>query len=256
MSTGHEPDLPGPEIGSGSSKIVIDYASNSNINTSNSSSNDEDDDDDVKIKEGEQNNTRGKDTVSGYLDLLQKRKMEGAGVGNSSLNSNFMKVKNSNSNGDTDVPLSLLRVEVEEGKHRMVRRILHNVGHSVVALHRVRIGEINLCNLNGVAGDAVGADLLPPGQARPCTTAEMDYINRLIVEGQAKQRETFRRKLEKQKQLKKESEPPKRTDSRETAAEDDSKVDPGVVKFENNSIYFDSASIEQWSKPDKPKTKK
>jgi 23S rRNA pseudouridine2605 synthase len=42
-------------------------------------------------------------------------------------------------------------VEVTEGKHRMVRRLLHNAGASVVALHRLSFGPIELGDL------AVGA---------------------------------------------------------------------------------------------------
>lgn len=54
-------------------------------------------------------------------------------------------------------------VEVNEGKHRMVRRMLHNAGHSVVELHRVRFGQIEL-------GD------LPVGAKRPLTPAELEWI--------------------------------------------------------------------------------
>ena len=42
------------------------------------------------------------------------------------------------------VPTSQVRVSVREGKYRMVRRILHNAGHSVLQLHRVRYGDILL----------------------------------------------------------------------------------------------------------------
>jgi len=37
-----------------------------------------------------------------------------------------------------------VRVAVTEGKHRMVRRMLHNAGASVLALHRVRFGGVEL----------------------------------------------------------------------------------------------------------------
>lgn len=42
---------------------------------------------------------------------------------------------------------STVRLVVREGKYRMVRRILHNAGHSVVALHRTRYGEVSLGEL-------------------------------------------------------------------------------------------------------------
>jgi 23S rRNA pseudouridine2605 synthase len=40
--------------------------------------------------------------------------------------------------------LSYVRVSVCEGKHRMVRRILHNAGHSVKLLHRRSYGNISI----------------------------------------------------------------------------------------------------------------
>ena len=43
--------------------------------------------------------------------------------------------------------LSRVRVSVTEGKHRMVRRVLHNAGHSVVQLKRVEYGAVSLDKL-------------------------------------------------------------------------------------------------------------
>ena len=40
-----------------------------------------------------------------------------------------------------------VRIVVTEGKHRMVRRMLHNAGHTVVFLHRLRYGGVQLDNL-------------------------------------------------------------------------------------------------------------
>ncbi len=42
------------------------------------------------------------------------------------------------------VECSQVRLSVCEGKYRMVRRLLHNAGHSVIALHRVKYGKIEL----------------------------------------------------------------------------------------------------------------
>ena len=39
---------------------------------------------------------------------------------------------------------SYVRLSVTEGKYRMVRRILHNSGHTVLRLHRWRYGGIKL----------------------------------------------------------------------------------------------------------------
>ena len=38
-------------------------------------------------------------------------------------------------------------ITVTEGKHRMVRRMLHNAGASVLALHRIAYGDIVLGDL-------------------------------------------------------------------------------------------------------------
>ena len=52
------------------------------------------------------------------------------------------------SNGECFVATSAVRVSVTEGKYRMVRRVLHNAGHSVVRLHRVRYGGLLLGELD------------------------------------------------------------------------------------------------------------
>ena len=48
-----------------------------------------------------------------------------------------------------------VRLVVTEGKYRMVRRILANCGHPVVALHRVRYGEVRLDELDVRESEAV-----------------------------------------------------------------------------------------------------
>ena len=53
-----------------------------------------------------------------------------------------------------------VRLTVSEGRNRVVRRMLHNAGHSVLELQRVRFGSIEL-------GD------LPVGQTRALTESEM-----------------------------------------------------------------------------------
>lgn len=59
-----------------------------------------------------------------------------------------------------DITEDVVRLTVTEGRNRVVRRMLHNVGHSVLDLQRVRFGQIQL-------GD------LPMGQTRPLTAVEM-----------------------------------------------------------------------------------
>lgn len=55
---------------------------------------------------------------------------------------------------------NVVRLVVTEGRNRVVRRMLHNAGHSVVDLQRVRYGAVEL-------GD------LAVGQTRPLTDVEM-----------------------------------------------------------------------------------
>ena len=64
--------------------------------------------------------------------------------------------------------LSEVRLVVEEGKHRMVRKILANSGLPVVGLKRERIGLIHL-------GD------LPPGNHRPLNQHELQWAKSLLA---------------------------------------------------------------------------
>jgi 23S rRNA pseudouridine2605 synthase len=66
--------------------------------------------------------------------------------------------------------LSTVTLVVSEGKHRMVRRILANVGHPVVSLHRLRLGEISL-------GD------VPIGQTRLLTPNELKWAQKQLKQG-------------------------------------------------------------------------
>jgi len=56
------------------------------------------------------------------------------------------------------VEQSFVRVTVTEGKYRMVRRVLHNAGHSVLQLHRVRYGNVQLGDLEEGEVRAVSED--------------------------------------------------------------------------------------------------
>lgn len=51
-------------------------------------------------------------------------------------------------------------VSVQEGKHRMVRRLLHNAGASVLALHRISFGGISLGTLEEGAWRVVSQEEL------------------------------------------------------------------------------------------------
>eukprot|EP00596_Hydrurales_sp_CCMP1899_P004560 CAMPEP_0119036624 /NCGR_PEP_ID=MMETSP1177-20130426/4459_1 /TAXON_ID=2985 /ORGANISM="Ochromonas sp, Strain CCMP1899" /LENGTH=248 /DNA_ID=CAMNT_0006996773 /DNA_START=537 /DNA_END=1283 /DNA_ORIENTATION=+ len=74
--------------------------------------------------------------------------------------------------GDVDlentklVNTSRVVVSVTEGKYRMVRRVLHNSGHSVLQLHRMRYGSMVLGDLEG-------------GEVRPCNEQERKWAENL-----------------------------------------------------------------------------
>lgn len=79
------------------------------------------------------------------------------------------------------VPASRVRVSVREGKYRMVRRILHNAGHSVLELHRVRYGSILLT-------DDVGE-----GEVRPCTAEEKKWAEQVMKSSNSKAKNALRK---------------------------------------------------------------
>jgi 23S rRNA pseudouridine2605 synthase len=68
---------------------------------------------------------------------------------------------------DYEGPYSDVRLVVKEGKHRMVRRMLHNCGHSVVELRRERHGAVCLNDLK-------------VGEIRDLTDEELEWANSLL----------------------------------------------------------------------------
>jgi 23S rRNA pseudouridine2605 synthase len=66
-----------------------------------------------------------------------------------------------------DANTTNIRLVVQEGKHRMVRRMLAHCGYPVVALHRERHGMFELNDL-------------PPGQFRPATDEEISWVQSLL----------------------------------------------------------------------------
>ena len=66
------------------------------------------------------------------------------------------------------VSVSTVRLTVTEGKYRMVRRILHNAGHSVIALHRMRYGNTLL--IPPCLPYSVPHSYSPPASLAPCLT--------------------------------------------------------------------------------------
>jgi pseudouridine synthase len=95
------------------------------------------------------------------------------------LDANAIIVPRSNDSDETkdcdEIESSFVRLRVKEGKYRMVRRILHNSGHSVKQLHRVSYGEIHLANLEeGVIRAATDVEIrwaakISTGQLRSVT---------------------------------------------------------------------------------------
>jgi hypothetical protein len=65
--------------------------------------------------------------------------------------------------------LSTIVLVVKEGKHRMVRRMMANVGHPVVTLHRNRLGNITL-----------DPTRTPPGTTRLLSDAEREWVHSLL----------------------------------------------------------------------------
>ena len=59
-----------------------------------------------------------------------------------------------------------VQVVMTEGKNRIVRRMLHNAGHSVLDLYRIRFGPFEI-------GD------LQEGEMRPATEEEMQFFSTL-----------------------------------------------------------------------------
>ena len=75
-------------------------------------------------------------------------------------------IRTSNETGN--ITCSVIQLSVTEGKYRMVRRILHNSGHSVIKLHRVQYGNISL-------GD------IPEGSVRNLTQVENEWASSLLL---------------------------------------------------------------------------
>lgn len=110
--------------------------------------------------------------------ILQARpatqdEIDGLDLSTSNLNSSI----SSNNDVNTSAPLqdrsfSYVRLTVTEGKHRMVRRILHNCGHSVVKLHRNRYGRISLYGYNG-------DEELLQGSIRRCNEDETEWAKQI-----------------------------------------------------------------------------
>lgn len=88
-------------------------------------------------------------------------------------------------------PLSVVNLSVVEGKYRMVRRILHNCGHSVVSLHRTRYGGIHLTSAAAAAeghdededeegGGELVKEELPESAVRYLTSSEKKWLQKLM----------------------------------------------------------------------------
>lgn len=84
-----------------------------------------------------------------------------------------------------------VRLEVSEGKHRMVRRMLANCGNNVISLHRVRFGEIEL-----------DPEDTPEGTYRELTPDELQWAESLLPSGNKKGKSKSSGSSRSRKQLK------------------------------------------------------
>ncbi len=78
---------------------------------------------------------------------------------------------------------SVVRLCVQEGKHRMVRRMLHNVGHSVLQLKRVRFGGLTL--------GGSGNDELAVGQVRAISKEEEEWVLKFYKKNRVVKKKSF-----------------------------------------------------------------
>jgi 16S rRNA pseudouridine516 synthase len=77
-------------------------------------------------------------TVENIPDDLAQRIQEGVATALGEFSGKIQKI---------DLEKKQVEIEVTEGKYRMVRRMLHNAGASVIALHRIRYAQIELGDL-------------------------------------------------------------------------------------------------------------
>ena len=59
-----------------------------------------------------------------------------------------------------------IRIAIYEGRNRQIRKMLEILGYTVDSLKRVKVGELGLGNLQ-------------PGESRPLTTEEIEYLKNL-----------------------------------------------------------------------------
>ena len=59
-----------------------------------------------------------------------------------------------------------IRIAIYEGRNRQIRKMLETLGYMVDSLKRVKVGELGLGNLQ-------------PGESRPLTTEEIEYLKNL-----------------------------------------------------------------------------
>lgn len=68
---------------------------------------------------------------------------------------------------DLELPLTNVRITVQEGKYRMVRRMLANCKHPVIELRRERHGNVELKDLK-------------EGEFRECDESEIEWAEGLL----------------------------------------------------------------------------
>ena len=67
---------------------------------------------------------------------------------------------------------------VTDGKHRMVRRMLANIGYPFIELCRIRLGNVTLNNdeITVHENGKVTAPVVPPGEFRDLYDNELEWV--------------------------------------------------------------------------------
>merc|ERR1712023_598559 len=112
------------------------------------------------LKEFEENENVDENNGDNHAHQVTRTTIEKVDISKDNING-IVSIYKSGKKNTKLVDCSRIRLSVCEGKYRMVRRILHNAGHSVISLHRMKYGEMTL-----------DSNLTKCGEIRECTEEE------------------------------------------------------------------------------------